>query len=292
MDKRMVVLALVLAPMLAEAGGFKASSVRKDSRNPATWDAASALDGDPKTAWMIDAEDESVGQYIQVDVPASTIDKLALVAGWDRDDEVWGDYPRLKAAKIEIFQNGAMVGETTIAVEDKRGWQILDIPDTKVEGAGGSVRLTITEVYPGGDFNNLGLSDLRVHLKEFPAGTAKIVEPAGLEAMIDGNPKTVYTHGTGDLSFTMTAPGYGLASIGMQPGPGARPKTVEITANDNKQTVVLEDKAEMQWFLLPVLVGYTGSSWGKISVKVIDTYSGPGVAFAEVALNGATIEEF
>jgi hypothetical protein len=287
------VAALALVPVAADAGGFKASSVRKDARNPATWDAASALDGNLQTAWMVDAEDESIGQYIQVDVPASTIDKIALVAGYDKDEDTFGDYPRLKSVKIEIFQNGQPVGESpTLEVADQRGWQILDIPDTKVEGAGGSVRLTVLGVHPGKDFANLGLSDIRVHLKEFEAGTIKVVEPAGLEAMVDKNPKTVYTHPTADLAFTLAAPGYGLASIGFLPGASGRPKTVEISANDNKQTVVLEDKAEMQWFLLPVLVGYTGSSWGKIGVTVVDTYSAPGVSFAEVALNAATIEEF
>jgi hypothetical protein len=288
-----VVLVLAAVPMVAEAGGFKASSVRKDSRNPTTWDAASALDGNPQTAWMIDAEDESVGQYIQVDVPASTVDKLALIVGFDKDEETFVRYPRLKAGKVEIFQNGAKVGEAAITAEDKRGFQIIDLPDTKIEGAGGSVKLTITEVYPGRDFTNLALSDLRVHLKEFPANTAKVVDPAtGLEAMTDGNPKTVYTHTGPELAFTMTAAGYGLASIGLQPGPTGRPKTVQITANDNTQTVTMADTADMQWFLLPVLVGYTGSSWGKIGVKVVDTYNGAPASLAEAALNGATIEEF
>ncbi len=283
---------LVAIPLVADAG-FHASSVRKDSRNPTTWDAGSALDGKLETAWMVDAEDDSVGQYIQVDVPASTVDKLAIVVGYDKDEESFVRYPRLKAAKVEIFQNDTKLGESVITAEDKRGFQTLDLPDTKVAGAGGSVKVTVTEVYPGRDFTNLALSDLRVHLLEFPAGTLKVVDPAtGLEALTDSNPKTVYNHPSADLAFTLTAAGYGLASIGLQAGPTSRPKSVQVTANDNTQTLTLADNADMQWFLLPVLVGYTGSSWGKVAVKVVDTYGGPGVSLSGVALNGATIEEF
>ena len=140
--------------------------------------------------------------------------------------------------------------------------------------------------------NSVGLSDVRIHLGEFEAGSLKVVEPAsGTEALTDKNPKTVY-NGTLDTPLLLSANGYGLASVGLQAGATGRPKTVQITANDNTQTVTLADQPEMPWFTLPVLVGYTGSSWGRIGVKVIDTYGGAGFTLAGVALNAATIEEF
>lgn len=295
-----VALAGLLLPGLAHATGFKVSSYQKDSRNPGIYDAASALDGDPATAWKVDPEAENMaGQFIEVGIPASSVDKIGLMAGWEKDESTFKDYARIKKARVEVFQGDTKVGSAEIDVKDQMGWQILDVPDMKVEGAGGRVRITIEEVYSGQDFPNLAVSDVRIQLAEFPAGSIKVVEPAsGTEALVDKNPKTVWTGGL-DTTFGLTASGYGLASLGIQAGPptGGRPKTIEVTANDNTQKVTLEDKQEMQWVMLPVLVGYTGSSWGRISVKVVDTYpgtavGGAAVGIAELALNGATIEEF
>jgi len=287
-----LVLACV-APGVAFAGGFKASSSQKDAKNPGIWDAASALDGNAETCWKVDPDvDSNVGQFIEVNIPASSVDKIAIIAGWDKDEATFKDYPRVKSARVEVFQGDQKVGEGVIAPEDKRGWQVLDVPDAKVEGAGGVVRITVQEIYPGADFPNLALSDVRIHLGEFEAGSLKVVEPAsGTEALTDKNPKTVY-NGTLDTPLLLSANGYGLASVGLQAGATGRPKTVQITANDNTQTITLADKPEMQWFTLPVLVGYTGSSWGRIGVKVVDTYGGAGFSLAGVALNAATIEEF
>jgi hypothetical protein len=291
---RIAAFALLVVPAVGFAGGFKVSSFKKDTRNPGMWNVESALDGKPETAWMVDPEEDSVGSFIEVDVPAATVDKITIDAGYDKDDTSFKDYPRLKSARVEIFQMENKVGEAVIALEDKRGMQTIDLPDTKLEGSG-RVRVNVQEVYPGQDYPNLALSDVRVDLKEFPAESLKIVDPAaGGEALMDKNAKTVWSSPTVPASITLSASGYGLASVGLQAGPmtGGRPKTVEITANDNTQTVTMEDKQDMQWFMLPVLVGYTGSCWGKITVKVIDAYAGPGVGLAEVGLNAATIEEF
>lgn len=295
----LVLVAGLLAPGLAQAAGFKVSSHQKDSRNPGIYDAGSALDGNPETAWKVDPEADNVGQFIEVMIPASSVDKIGMIGGWAKDENAFKDYPRVKSARVEVFQMDTKVGDAVVNLKDEMGWQVLDVPDLKVEGAGGRVRITVQEVYPGSDFPNLAVSEVRIQLLEFPAGSIKVVEPAeGTAALTDKAPKTVWT-GTTDTPIVLTATGYGLASVGIQAGPatGGRPKTVEITANDNMQKVTLEDKQDMQWFLLPVLVGYTGSSWGKITLKVVDTYpgtavGGPALGIAEVALTGATIEEF
>src|SRR5690606_2151585 len=117
------------------------------------------------------------------------------------------------------------------------------------------------------------------------------------DMLVDGQPRTFWAaDGAHEAIMAFKAPGYGLASIGIQPGPKpyARPKTIEITANDMTTTITLEDKAELQWHLLPVIVGYTGGAWGDVQVKVIDVYPGDvgkGVAISEVKINAATIED-
>lgn len=309
MFRTLLVVALAL-PLNAMAG-YEASSFKSDSTRGNTWNATSALDSRPDTCWMVDPEKKNEGEWIQIDVPASTVDKISLIPGWDIDENSFFDYARIKKARVEIFtkEGGSLklVAESVVDVEDKRGWQVLDVPDTKVGGEihGGSVRVNILETYPGKDYPNLAVSEVRVHLKEFPAETIMVAatpdsmeDGHGADLMTDTSPKTFWASG-GETEATMAfkAAGYGLASIGIQPGPKpyARPKTLEITANDMPMTVTLEDKADLQWHLLPVIIGYTGGAWGDVQVKVVDTYPGDvgkGVAISEVKLNAATIEDF
>ncbi len=301
-----------LALVSVAYAGFDVSSMRKDSRSgPSPWGAGAALDSDPATCWMIDGEQDNEGSWIALDVPASEVDKISIVSGWDKSEDSFFDYARIKLARVEVLDmnNGeTVVVDQQITLEDKRGWQHIDLTNGKVGGEvkGGRVRVTVLEVYPGKDYANVAVSEVRVGLKEFPAETGKLTSPpesieAGhaAELLLDGKDTTFWASEPspeGNPTFKVAAPGYGLASIGIRPGPApyGRPKTLVLTANDAKVTVTVEDKAVVQWFTLPVIVGYTGGAWGNVSVEITETYPGTnkGVAIAEVKLNAATIEEF
>lgn len=304
---------LALAFQATALAGYDASSFKKEDRlGKNYWNAASALDSKLETCWQVDAEQANAGQWIQLDVPASEIDKLGMVIGWQKDQESFFDYSRVKAAKVELFDSGTgtptLVSTTTVTFEDKMGWQVVELPDTKVGGEvhGGRVKITITETYPGKDFPSLAISEVRVHLKEFPATSAAISRPFDTEAgtntgdlAVDGNPKTFWAATGTTGTFAMKAPGYGLASIGIQSGPKshARPKTLEVIANGTTITQALDDKpGVLQTVLLPCLVGYTGGAWGEVEVKIIDAYPGDvptnGVAISELKINAGSIEEF
>lgn len=310
--RRFALVPVLLLPVVASAG-YEASSFKKEANlGKNYWNAASALDSKMETAWMVDPEQNNNGQWIALDVPAGTIDKLGVVIGWLKNEESFGDHARLKVAKVELFDSGAgaprLVGETTVTFEDKPGWQVLDLPDTKVGGevSGGRIKLTVVDTYPGKDFPHLAVSEVRVHMQEFPAESMTFVTPFDTQVApttemdaIDGNAKTFWQGQGSSATFSMKAPGFGLASLGIQSGPKthARPKTIEITANQTTTTEVLEDKpGVLQWVLLPCLVGYTGGSWGTIEVKIVDSYAGDqpmnGVAISELKLNAGSIEEF
>jgi hypothetical protein len=308
------VLALTALLVSASAfAGYEVSSFRKEDKlGKNYWNAASALDSKMETCWQIDAEAQNEGSWIAIDTPGGEVDKLAMVIGWQKDDETFQDYARVKKARVEIYDSGkgtpVMVAETTVEFEDKPGWQIVELPDTKVGGEvfGGRVKVSILETYPGKDFPSLAVSEVRVHLKEFPAenigfgSTLPDTEADGHDGgnLIDGNVKTFWVATKPEAKFSVKAGGYGLASLGIHAGPKShgRPKTVKIMANQAEVTHTLEDKpGELQWVLLPCLVGYTGGAWGDVEVQVIDTYPGdttPNVAIAEVKLNAASIEEF
>ncbi|MBX2799377.1 MAG: hypothetical protein KTR31_17005 [Myxococcales bacterium] len=301
---------IALLPFATSAmAGYQASTFKKEDRlGKNYWNAASALDNDMETCWQVDAEAKNEGSWIQIDTPTSTIDKIAVATGWNKSEELFFDYARIKTARVEMFTQGEStpVAETTITFEDKMGWQELDLPDTKVGGefTGGVVKLTVLETYAGRDFPALAVSEVRVHLKEFPAATLSFgsvpdSEQSGHDGsmMMDGSSRTFWAAEGPTATFSLTASGYGLSSVGIQQGPKsyARPKTIKIVANQAEITHTLEDlPGKMQWALLPWLVGYTGGAWGTIEVQIVDTYEGtnPGAAIAEVKMTAGSIEEF
>ena len=311
--RRSYVLAagLLVVPAVA-LGGFRASSFKKETKLGANyWNAASALDTKMETCWQVDPEAENAGQWFEVDLPRGTVDKLSLVIGWDQDEKTFKDYARVKTARVEVFGSAedeeAVVHEQTVTFEDKRGWQTVDLNDTAVGGElhGGRVRVTVTETYAGVDYPNLAVSEVLVRMTEQDVAKESIKlktppdsiqEGHAAEMITDGNAKTFWAaEKAGEHSFEIRADGFGVSSIGILPGPTShgRPKTVEVTANAVTIKHTLADKAEVQWFDLPSVVGYTGSAWGTVTVKVIDTYAGksdPGPAIAEVALRYTNYE--
>lgn len=309
---RMFITSLLFTSSMTAYAGFETSSYKKDARlGDNYWSASAALDSNLETCWMVDPEQNNRGQWIQLDVPSATVDKLALVSGWDKSDNDFFDYARIKKAKVEVFDMGGnspvLKSETMIDVADQRGWQIFDLTDAKVGGEilGGRVRVTVVEVYEGKDYPNLAVSEVLVHLKEFAAESLELSTPpsdvgsGSGAALTDGSTRSYWasTPGAEKPSFGVSAPGYGLSRIGLQGGPSsfARAKTIEVQANGSTLTYTMENNATMQWFLLPVMVGYTGSAWNEIQVTVVDVHeggAGKGVAFSEVKINAATIEDF
>jgi hypothetical protein len=300
---------LVLVPSVAMAG-FRVSSYKKESKLGANvYNVGSALDSDPMTAWLTDPEAEPAGQWIEIDLPKGDVDKIAVIAGWGKDDATYGDYGRIKAARVEFFtqmsaddSEGTRTGEASITFEDKNGWQIIDLPDTKIgsEYFGGKLRLTVTEAYEGQDYGFLAVSEVLVKLKEIDT-KAKVGDstPANDAAhppdhMTDANLKTFWT-GAVDDEFRVSADGWGVSSVGFTAGPDtfARPKKVEITASDITRTVELQNVATPQWIELPSAIGYTGSSWGSVTVKILEAYPGKtsqAVGLAEVAIRATNYE--
>lgn len=301
----------LLSLALTAHAGFEASSEKKDSRYGANAFAPqSAVDSNKDTCWQSDPEKENKGQWIGLDIPVSTVDKIGMRIGWDKSEETFKDHARVKSGTLTFFNKGlgdpVQAATRTVKFEDKQGWQIVDIEDVTIDGdLGGSVKLTIDEFYPGVDFPNLAVSELRIHLKEFPAETIAISGTEGgpddgvPETMIDDNARSTYEFKEQKGSITLTASGYGMASFGIQAGKAthARPKTVVIKADNTSVThTIAEDAKGMQWMLLPAIIGYTGSAAGDVVVEITEVYPGSEatnpLSIAEVKLNASVIEEF
>ena len=303
MRRALPLVLLLLVPAVASAG-FRASSFKRETRGTETQhNAAAALDDDLTTCWMVDPEESNEGSWFEIDVPKSTIDKLSVVVGWERDDTTFTDYPRLKTLKVEVFdegKDGAKVLEQTVTLADQRGWQTVDLPNTVVgdEVFGGKVRLTVQDIVPGLDYPNLAVSELLVVLGEVDAPVKFGDEPeytaAGRStaAMLDKDPRSYWAGTTDGTTFTLVADGFGVSSVGIQAGPKtlSRPKTIKVTANQSTRTYTAADTDQMQWFAVPAVIGYTGSGWGAVEVTIVDSYAGPnpGVGMAEVALRATS----
>lgn len=302
--------AVMLAAPTASFAGFEVSSFKKESRSTGQtrFGAASALDGDPATAWMIDPESKSVGSWIEVEVPAGKVDKVHFVVGWAESDDLWADYARVKTARIEVtdLDSDKLVSEKEVSFDDKQQVQMIDLDDVKVGGefSGGKVRLTVIEVYPGKDYEHLAMSEMLVYMNEFDVARVTMEEaPASAEghdgeAMLDGSSKTYWaSEGPGaGASFTVDPGNYSVSSLRLVTGPRgfSKPKTIEVEQGGVTKTYEVNEKGSEQWFMLPAIVGYTGSGFGSVTVRVIDTWPGdkPSVAITDVKFKATALAAF
>jgi hypothetical protein len=307
MRSSLVLGCAVLLPLTALAG-FRVSSVYDRGHNAHEFDAASAIDDKPETAWLLHPESEQIGEYIEIDLPKSTVDKVAVMVGWEKDDKAFRDYGRIKTARLELYSDTddgpKRVYEKTLSFEDKRGLQVIDIDDTKVGSDlfGAKARMTITGVYPGADYPSVAVSEFRILLQEMDAPTVLDGDdPASVDGndfgnAIDDNAKTFFVSESPTPSFAVVASGFGVSSIVITPGPKtyARPKTIEVTCADQTRTFTIKDDGKPQAFALPAIVGYSGSAWGAVKVTVKDSYPGqkPGVAIGAIKLKATNYDGF
>ena len=95
--------------------------------------------------------------------------------------------------------------------------------------------------------------------------------------MADKNAKTFWAGSSADATFSFEAAGFSLSQVGIQPTgkDWDRVKKVEIVANGRSVIRDVPDNATaISWIEIPSVVGYTGSAWGTIEVKVLETYPG------------------
>lgn len=296
----------LLIPSVALAGAT-ASSFKKESKKGTNyWNAQSALDGNPKTAWMVPGDSNNILEWIQIDLPLGEVDKIGIWPGWGKNTETYTDYNRVKTLKIEYLccmgdDSQRTVGSQTIEIADENAMQWIDVDNVKLgnELFGGSVKLTVMDIYKGKDFPNLAVSEVLVGLVEFEANAD--AEPSGehddhiiMDAQ-DLNKKTWWQAPTEGAYVDFTSDTFGLSSVNIQAGPKshARPKTVKITVQQRSRVQVLEDIPTMQNVLIPAVTGYTGSAWGTVKVEFLDFYEGSKVqelAVSELAVMATNME--
>ncbi len=285
-------LLLFCLPAVAYAGAT-ASAFKPEHRKGANYyNAQSAVDSNEETCWMVPGESPNRGEWIMLDIPKATVDKIGMNVGWTMSDETFSDYARVKSIKAEAFslndrQELSPTGSAVASYEDSADWQVVDVDDLSVgeDLFGGKLKISISDIYDGQDYPNLAVSELLVYLTEFDTQVSVIASSDAegshtVELMQDENKKTYWATPADGASFTVEASGFGVSSIGILPGPSSlsRPKTLEISANNRTRKQVLEDKTEVQWVMVPSITGYTGGAFGEIEVKIVDSYPGDSTA--------------
>ena len=286
--------------------GAKGSAFQKETKRGANfWAASQAVDGKLDTAWMVPGESANKGEWIEIDIPRGDVDKIAIFPGYNKSEETWSDYPRVKQMRVDIQaldddQNATAVGSQTIEIADKREWQIIDITDAKVQAGlfGGKVKLTVTDVYDGEDYPNLAIAEVYVIMKEFD-GKAKVTsvddnpDPAILADALDENPKTFSKLAAGQV-IKLESQNFGLSSVGFAPMKDySRAKTVEVSFGGQTITTVLPEKGtDVGWATIPAFNGYTGGAFGEIEVKIVDSYPGkmPEIGVSELKTRATNFE--
>ncbi len=303
-----LVTALVATSAPAFAGAI-ASSFKKETRRGANfWNAQAAIDGNLETCWQVPGESENIGEYLTLDVPKSSLDKIAMVVGWGKNDDTFKDYARVKTVRIEVFgyneaNDLVPAGHTTATFEDKMELQIVDVEDMEIgtDLFGGKVKVSVTEVYDGRDYPNIAVSELLLHLTEFDTVGA-ILDISGAadghpqESMLDDNEKSYWAADADGAQMSFEASGYSVSSVGILAGPAdyARPAKVKVSVGGRSATYeIAADVKGTQWFTVPAAVGYTGSGWGPISLEILAVHAGkkhPQVAIAELDLKATAYE--
>jgi hypothetical protein len=302
--KNKLPLLLLLCPAVAFAGA--SASVFKKGKPTNQWAANAAIDGKTETAWMVPGESANRGEWIMIDVPKGTIDKIRILPGYAKSDETFTDYARVKKLKVDVLccaDSTSMETQSTTSLDvpDKKEMVEIDIDDLEVgnDMFGGKAKIWIVDIYEGEDYPSVAISEILVVMKEFNAA-ASFASDSGddpthmIMDTLDESTRTFWTSPSEGATFTFEADGFGLSSFEFQHGPAgyAKVKKIKVTANDVENIVDVDEKAGWHKVEIPGPYGYTGSAWGEIVVEILEVTPGtkPEVAISEFKANATNFE--
>lgn len=112
-------------------------------------------DQDFSTAWIEAERDAGIGEYVMVNYgEEKEIDRLGIVPGYGRDEEIYNENNRVKKLTLE-FSDGSTVEKE---LEDKYAMHMLEFDRRKTS----SVKVIINEVYSGSKYNDTAISEIDV----------------------------------------------------------------------------------------------------------------------------------
>lgn len=119
------------------------------------YDGASAIDGQPETAWTEAADGDGIGESLTISLPGTiTITRVGVLPGWDHPDGYWTLNNRLQRATLR-FSGGEAV---TIDLLDTAEMQFYDVGPFRAS----SVELVIEGVFKGTTYEDTCIGEVAV----------------------------------------------------------------------------------------------------------------------------------
>ena len=136
-----------------------------------TYDPENAIDGDETTAWVEGADDDGVGEWIDVtfdnDEP---IEAISISNGYQKSEELFQKNNRIRQAEVQ-FEDGT--AESFELYDHGYGDQIVYLSEPKNSN---SFTLTIQSVYPGSEYGDTCISEIGIARSDwaYPSSTSMI----------------------------------------------------------------------------------------------------------------------
>ena len=131
-----------------------ASSALSADLGGMTFSAANLVDGSKRTAWVEGVSGAGLGEWAEIVLPV----RKPLAGVWIANGCQAGEHTFLANNRAKVLEIGLSGGDSrAVRIEDVPGLQYVDLGDTMTE----HLRLTIKDVYAGGDGENTCLSEVR-----------------------------------------------------------------------------------------------------------------------------------
>jgi hypothetical protein len=144
-----------LAPTLVRPTAAVASSTLK-ATSTNSYRATNLLDDDLSTSWSEGADGPGVGEWVKFEFSQQLVlARIEIANGYQKDEDRFLGNPRVKSIKVE-YSNGST---QLVDLLDTEEFQMITPTRQAVEW----VKLTIVSVYPGDQWEDTALSEVRIY---------------------------------------------------------------------------------------------------------------------------------
>jgi hypothetical protein len=116
------------------------------------------LDGDLATAWNEGAEGPGIGEWVKLEFSRQiTLTRIEIANGYQKDKDRFVGNPRVKSLEVQYSTGTTQL----VNLLDTEEYQTITPTRQPVEW----VKLTIVSVYPGKEWEDAALSEVRVYAR-------------------------------------------------------------------------------------------------------------------------------
>jgi hypothetical protein len=142
--------AVLIRPTAAAAS----STLQASQTN--SYGVTNLLDGDVTTAWNEGQDGNGIGEWVQFNFSQDVVIlRIEIANGYQKDDQRYQGNPRVQSLKVE-YSNGT---SQLVDLLDNKQLQIITPTREPIT----SVRLVIVSVYPGAEWDDTALSEVRFY---------------------------------------------------------------------------------------------------------------------------------